>query len=107
MRYRFYTDDKNTTYVVTSYAGKPVRAKAKCDPRDGYNRVIGEGLAAARVDVKVAEKRYSNAQRKYNEAMENAFQAQKHLIAMEEYLHDSTEALCQAETVLNDMLKTI
>ena len=104
MRYRFFTDDKNTTYVVTSYAGKPVRAKAKCNPGDGYNKAYGEDLALARVDVKVAEKRYANAQKKYNEAMEAAFRANKYLHDMEDYLNDAAYALDQAHDNLSDIL---
>ena len=55
-QYRFY-DNGSKVVAVSSYAGRPVRGVAKCDPRDSFDIEKGRALAEARCDVKVAQKR--------------------------------------------------
>lgn len=55
-RYNYYVNG-NTVICVSRYAGKNVRATAKCNPEDEFNLSFGKHLARARVDEKVAQKR--------------------------------------------------
>ena len=56
-RYTFYKHD-NEIICVSRYAGKPVRAIAKCAPQDKFDEETGKSIAKLRVDIKVAEKRF-------------------------------------------------
>ncbi len=60
-RYNFYKHD-NEIICVSRYAGKPVKAVAKCAPQDEFNDKIGSMIAKMRVDIKVAEKRQKRLQ---------------------------------------------
>lgn len=100
MRYRFYTDNKTIVVCVSSYAGKTVRGVAKCDPRDVFDLEHGKALAQARCNHKIAEKRYANAQHKYQEAAYEAEKAYKHLLDMGEYIRDSAIAVEDAKEAL-------
>lgn len=62
-------DSKGTIIAYTTYAGKTIRATAKCHPADVWNRNKGERLARKRCKVKVAEKRYENVKRQMEEAI--------------------------------------
>ena len=65
-RYTFYKHE-NEIICVSHYAGKPVRAVAKCAPQDEFDEETGKSIAKLRVDVKVAEKRFKRlaAERKH------------------------------------------
>ena len=58
--------------ALSTYCGKAVRGIAKCDPRDEFDEHTGMRLAAARCNMKVAEKRYKRAHAQYLEAREAA-----------------------------------
>jgi hypothetical protein len=55
-KYKFYRAD-NKVIAVSSFAGKPVRGIAKCDPADNFSVENGEELAAARCNNKISAKR--------------------------------------------------
>ena len=95
-KYKFYTNNENTIVAVSSYAGRPVRGVAKCDPRDSFDFASGEKLAAARCNVKVAEKRAKRAERKYAEALAEFNAAQKNLIRMTSYCTEAEAAVNKA-----------
>ena len=61
-RYRFFVV-KNMVVAVSSFAGHRVRATAKADPRDKFDLEKGKRLAAARCNLKVAEKRKKHAKK--------------------------------------------
>lgn len=68
-RYKYFTDDKNKLVVAAStYAGKTVRGVAKCSDDDTFDLEKGKKLAAARCNLKVAEKRLKRAQEKLERA---------------------------------------
>ena len=92
--YRYYfDDDKRTIYAVTTYAKKPVRAKAVCAPEDTYSTFKGADLARARCDVKVSEKRIKNAEAKVQQAYTEWMDAKKRYAEMKSYLKDAKAQL--------------
>ena len=107
VKYRFYNDGSNKVIAVSSYAGKTVRGVAKCDPRDKFDITSGQDLAAARCNVKVAEKRLSRAQKEYDKAVRAYHEASQKLSKMSAYVTDSSNALKTAqkdlETITNSL----
>ena len=71
-RYKFYDyKEKDGTPVVvcvSSYAGKPVKGRAKCSPHDTFDIEKGKRLAQARCDLLIAQKRQKRAISKMHEA---------------------------------------
>ena len=68
-KYKFEQVDEKTMKATSTYCGKEVWATAKCDPRDNFSEEDGKKLAAARCNVKIADKRRARAKSKVNEAM--------------------------------------
>ena len=99
-RYKFYhytgKDGKDTIAAVSSYAGKTVKAYAKCDPRDSFDEQSGKTLAAARCNAKVAEKREARARRKVVEAQRKLDDARRYYENMARYLDDAKKEFSQA-----------
>ena len=104
-KYVFYTT-KNKVIAVSTYAGKIVKGIAKCNPIDEYDLEKGKKLAAARCNVKVAEKRCKRAVRKCEEAKENFQFMLRHLGQMDAYVSDAKEAEINAKEELNNILKS-
>lgn len=97
--YKIYTHN-NEVIAVTSFARRPVRAVAKCDPRDTFNVEFGKALAVARCDVKVADKRLAAAKKRLDRANEAMIAAKHELDAANKYFN-----LAQEEHV--DAYKTV
>ena len=97
--YKVYTHD-NEVVAVTSFARRPVRAVAKCDPRDTFDVEFGKALAIARCDVKVADKRLAAAKKRLVKAHEAMLIAKRELNAANKYFD-----LAQEEHV--DAYKTV
>ena len=76
-KYKFYKRG-NDIIAVSTYAGKTVKAYAKCDPRDSYDEQAGKELAAARCNAKIADKREARARRKVMEAQAQLDAARQH-----------------------------
>lgn len=104
--YRFY-NSKNKVIAVSTYAGKPVRGVAKCDPDDTFSLEYGETLAAARCNEKIAEKRVSRAKRKVDEAQEAYMTAKRYYERMSKYYEDSVANLDVARVYVDDVLNDI
>lgn len=103
-KYTYYIAEKQKQVIaVSSYAGRIVRAIAKCDPRDEFSIETGKKLASARCNLKVAAKRAKRAESKYEEAMETLRRAREHKNDMLDYLTDSQQALAQAKAELADI----
>lgn len=92
-KYNFYYDDKNGVICVSSYAGRKVRAIAKCHPNDKFDYEYGCALAQARVDAKIAEKRAARAVRKVAEARKAFEKARQYCYDMGVYQADANLAL--------------
>ena len=105
-KYKYYTG-KNTVVAVSSYAGKPVRGIAKCDPRDEFDIEKGKELAAARCNLKVAEKRHIRSINKLIEANKQLNDAIDYFNRMATYEADSSEAVGEAAEILNNVLQTM
>ena len=103
------TGEKDIKKIVAlaSYAGKPVRGIAKLNPGDEYSLSEGMELAAARCNVKIADKRQARAHQKYHEAMEQLQEAQQYFKAMSEYYVDSVQAAKVARAELDEILNTL
>ena len=100
-KYTYYVAEKQKQVIaVSSYAGRIVRAVAKCDPRDEFSVEKGKKLAAARCNLKVAAKRAKRAASKYKEASLAVKAAEAYKRDMNEYLTDSEQALAQAKAEL-------
>lgn len=88
--YKYYVNKEHGIVVaVTTYAGKPVRGIAKCDPRDTFDEETGKRLAAARCAVKVAQKRNNRAIEKYNEWIEKTKEMSAKYDSLRSYVDDS------------------
>ena len=101
----------NYKYVVTptkvialsTYGGRTVRGVAKCHPGDTFNEDVGKALAAARCNEKVAIKRYTRAQQKYNEMVQELHQMEAKAHKVADYLHDSYEAYKEAKQIVAEV----
>jgi hypothetical protein len=82
--------------AMSTYAGKPVKGIAKCDPRDTFDEGLGMELAAARCNKKIAAKRLKRAQMKHKEAMKEYEKAKSFLDKMIVYEDDARSALTKA-----------
>lgn len=103
-RYTFYVDEKAKRVVALStFAQKPVRGIAKCDPRDEFSTSDGMLLAAARCNARVAKKRARNAERRYNEAVMKLQEAKREFEKMSSYFTGATEKLKKAEAELEEI----
>lgn len=105
-QYRFY-QSKNKVIAVSTYAGKPVRGIAKCDPTDTFSIEDGEALAAARCNEKIAEKRVRRAKRKLEDARNDYMTAKAYYERMSKYYDDSVANLDVARAYVDDVLNDI
>ena len=109
-KYKFFVATKTdgTPYqvvAVSTYAGRKVRGVAKCDPRDAFFMENGKKLAAARCNLKIAEKRAKRAEKKFNEANEAMIEQKRHYEHMKAYANDSQVELKQAQIDLDHLLE--
>ena len=102
-KYRFYTS-KNKVYAVSTYACRPVKGVAKCDPDDEFSIEYGKELAVARCNEKIAEKRVKRAKRKFKEAHDDYVSAKRFYDDMTKYLDDSLVAHADAKKYVEDVL---
>ena len=103
-KYTYYiAENQRQVIAVSSYAGRIVRAVAKCDPRDEFSIETGKKLAAARCNLKVAAKRAKRATSKLTEAMAACRAAELHRHDMMNYSIDADKALAQAKAELADI----
>lgn len=95
-KFKFHTYKSITgtpvVIAVSTYAGKTVKGRAKCDPRDGFDLEKGKKLAAARCAEKVAKKRAKRAVRKFADALNKHREAKCYLDKMSQYVIDSEKA---------------
>lgn len=110
-KYRFFTrtkkDGAKQVIAISTYGGKTVRGIANCDPRDDYSFENGKRLAAARCNLKIAEKRAARACRKVKEATE-AYEVQKRFLdRMKEYKYDAEHEVDVARIELNKLLESL
>lgn len=98
-KYNTYTDGKKVI-VTTRYAGKTIRAVAKCNPVDKFDMERGESLARARCLKKLADKRLKRAVEKYRNAVHAFEAAQKNMTTAAIVMKLCSAELKTAETIL-------
>lgn len=107
-RYRFYKSDSKVI-AVSSFAQKPVKGVAKCDPKDTFSFEDGKRLAAARCNKKISEKRLKRAERKLAEACAAVVAAEQQYDYMRQYyeraVSELNDANCEVEAVLSMLNK--
>lgn len=111
-KYKYFVAKKQdgTPYqvvAVSTYAGRTVRGVAKCDPRDNFSLENGKKLAAARCNLKVAEKRKARAMRKYNEASVAMQEQLRFLDRMDRYAQDANMEVCDAKAELAALIQSM
>ena len=103
----YVAENQKQVIAVSSYAGRIVRAVAKCDPRDEFSIETGKKLAAARCNLKVAVKRAKRANSKLEEAWADVRKANAHKCDMIDYVTDAEAALAQAIAELADIEQSL
>ena len=105
-RYKFYIA-KNKVIAVSTYAGKTVRGVAVCADSDTFDIEKGKRLAAARCNVKIAEKRLKNAEEEslyFEQLMEYVHDDYYHA---ESYRLDAEERYVHAVNNLEQLIETM
>lgn len=92
MRYKFFATD-NKVICVSSFARKPVRGIAKCNPKDAYDLSTGKKLAQMRCDYKIALKRRRRAAVQFEEASNALAKAIEYCNRMKSYYEESCKEL--------------
>ena len=106
--YKIYTDEKNKTVIaVCHYAGRDVRAVAKCSPEDTFDIEVGTELAIARCEWKVAKIKLRNAGSCYMKAAKAADEAALRLSKMKDYYMDSVDQLDEAGAVMQKVIEKL
>ena len=93
--------------AISTYAGKTVKGYAKCDPIDTFDIEKGKKLAAARCNLKIAEKRVKRAKEKEAIARAQAIEAKRYQERMEKYAYDSEHDLAEAKKELTVLMETL
>ena len=103
--YQFKNQNGGTTIsAVSTYAGRTVKGYAKCRPEDNFDVEKGKELAAARCNLKVAEKRLNNASNKYMKASRAADEAIRYFEKMKQYYIDSVDQVDEAAAELRELI---
>lgn len=107
--YAHYTnaEGQNVISARSTYAGKTVKGYAKCDPRDEFDVVKGEKLAAARCNERISRKRLANAHRRLDAAAKALADAQAHYDKMVRYQADAADRATAAYNELLNVTKEI
>lgn len=106
--YTIYTDEKNRQVIaVCRYAGRKVRAVAKCAPEDTFDIEIGTELAIARCEWKVAKLKLQNAGACYMAAAKAADEATIKLGKMKDYYMDSVDQLDEAGAAMQAVIEKL
>lgn len=102
-QYKFYNSN-NKVIAVSTFAGKPVRGVAKCNPNDTFSLEDGKALAAARCDKKIATKRLKSAKAKLENALAVVRAARKFADSMVSYYDTATVKLKEATKIEEELL---
>lgn len=105
-KYNYYQHG-NEVIAVSTFAGRTVKGKAKCNPVDEFDIQKGKELAAARCNEKIAKKRLQRATEKYVEAAKAADEAVAWYDRMKQYYMDSIDAYDEANAELIGLAETL
>lgn len=104
MTYYYHDTD---VIATTTYCGKPIRAVAKCNPEDEYDRQFGEDLALARLNLKVAKKRRARAAAKMEAAKKALNEARAFYNVMVSYNNASIDEVEDAESAIKFLMEQV
>ena len=104
MTYYYHDTD---VIATTTYRGKPVRAVAKCNPEDEYDRQFGEALALARLNLKVAKKRRARSYEKMYAAADAHREALDFYYEMRNYNDAAIQEVKDAEAALKFIMEQV
>lgn len=104
MTYYYHDTD---IIATTTYCGKPVRAVAKCNPEDEYDRLFGEDLALARLNLKVAKKRRARSFDKVEAAKKALEEAQIFYREMCGYNSAAIQEVKDAEAAIEFLMEQV
>ena len=104
MTYYYHDTD---VIATTTYCGKPVRAVAKCNPEDEYDRQFGEDLALARLNLKVAKKRRARSYEKMYAAADAHKKARDFYHEMCEYNSAAIQEVKDAEAAIKFLMEQV
>ena len=99
-----YVVTPNKVIALSTYAGKVVRGIAKCSPQDEFDVDYGMKLAAARCNLKVAQKRLKRADKTYTAASKALRLAERDCDFAVDYWERSNKELLDAEGHLAEVL---
>ena len=105
--YQYFKDSTGSIIAVSTYAGHTVRGKAKCHPNDTFNEELGRKIAAARCDVKIAEKRLRASDDNLYKAMLEYKNAQRKVMKMIDYFANSRQNYFDAHDNLDSILEEV
>lgn len=108
-KYHFYIANKVTgepykVIATSTYGGRTIRGMAKCSPDDNFDIAKGKELAAARCNLKVAEKRSRRAFAALCQAKKNHDATLKRFEDMSSYHDDALLAYEQAKKRVGHLL---
>jgi hypothetical protein len=104
--YKYKIDEAHRTIVAMStFAGKTVVGVARCAAEDTFDIEAGKRLAAARCNLKIAEKRMKYAEHCYTLACKYAEHWKNEKTKMATYDSDSTKAYLDAVANLAEVEK--
>ena len=92
------TREGNKTIATATYAGVPVQAHAKLDPRDIDTPELASELAKARCNKKICKKRVVHAKKHRDEAYAQLLVALHNFNKMTEYVEASNQAYSLAKS---------
>ena len=104
--YKYYYLENGDVIALSHFAGKTVKATAHLKDEDTYDREIGEKVAAAKCNEKIAGLRYRRSKRMLKEAMDNFVKAKKELENMREYCQRSYDEWDVAQDELVELIKS-
>ena len=103
--FQYKNENGGTTIAAAStYGGHTVKGYAKCNPEDEFNFERGKELAAARCNMKIANKRVARAAEKYMEAVAAIAKAQAHFEEMKQYYMDAVDQADEASENLKNLI---
>lgn len=105
-KYRIY-EGPNKVIAVSSFAGRDVRAVAKCHPGDEYDFDKGVALATARCNHKIAMLRLKRAYQRRDDLLDELTVLFKKLGEARDYERDAEAKLNEAELELESTLSFI
>jgi hypothetical protein len=110
-KYKFFIhtrkDGVKEVVAMSTYAGRYVRGIAKCSPEDPFDEEFGKKLAAARCNLKVAQKRQMAATKAMSEASIMLDNAKNRYLEMMTFVKDANKELDDAFTEINKLEESI